>query len=130
MANTTADNILDSFHSIMREKTLLPQALEYQWVSDAVSMYSLEISELDYDSTTKAFGEALPQYVVKTLALQIKQFYLERELSRIMKLNNIVTKDVTLNGNGDTKRVAIEELKLQISNNEVLLSKQKQSAYV
>lgn len=55
--------------------------------------------------------------------------YLTQELSRVMKLNGIIGKDISLTGVDATKRVTLEELQSEKIYVEKLLNKQKQHAF-
>ena len=48
--------------------------------------------------------------VAHTLARLMQVMYIERELSRVNKINNIITNDINLNGNGETKKYTYNEL--------------------
>lgn len=125
MANTSATDVIDSFQSTIRDRGLLAADLQYQWFMDALGEFHLEISELDYDTSTQLFESELPLYVISTLGYLMKVRYLERELSRVNKLNNIITKDLSLNGMGDAKRATAAEYASELSRTKELIHKQK-----
>lgn len=125
MANTSATTVITSFQSLIRDRELLAGDLQYQWFLDALGEFDLEISELQYDTQTQIFDSELPLYVINTLAYLMKVRYLERELSRVNKLNNIITKDLTLNGMGDAKRATASEFSSELSRTKELIHKQK-----
>lgn len=127
---TTAQNVIDSFESTMREKVALSASLEQQWVLDAVAEYNTEIGELIYSSTSQEFDGTLSQSIVTALGYLVKLRYLEREMSRVNKINNIITKDLSLNGNGEAKRMTMEELKFEYGRITDLLNKMKTSSFV
>lgn len=106
----TKTDVIDSFHTLFRDRTALPKGLEDMWFSQAINSYELEIGEVPYDRTTGEFGKDTPGAVINTLAYLMKVMYCERELSRVNKINNIITTDIKLNGNGDTKRYTYNEL--------------------
>lgn len=125
MANTSAEDVINSFQSTIRDRELLAPGLQYQWFLDALGEFQLEISELDYDTATQVFGSELPLYVINTLGYLMKVRYLERELSRVNKLNNIITKDLSLNGMGDAKRATAAEYASELARTKELIHKQK-----
>lgn len=126
---TSAQNVIDSFESIMREKVALSTSLEQQWVLDSVAEYNLQIGTLNYNSTSFTFDEDLDQSVIMILGCLVKLRYLRREVSRVNKINNIITKDLTLNGSGDSKRMTIEEAKMEIEQTEKLINMLKTPSY-
>ena len=125
MANTSATDVISSFQSTIRDRELLAPELQYQWFIDSLGEFYLEISELAYDTSTQLFDSELPFYVVNTLGYLMKVRYLERELSRVNKLNNIVTKDLSLNGMGDAKRATAAEYASELARTKELIHKQK-----
>jgi hypothetical protein len=122
MANTTGQDIIDSFESTMREKVALSPSLEYQWVRGAVGEYNLNIGTLNYNASTFEFDVELDHTTVMILGYLVKLRYLEREMSRVNKINNIITKDLSLNGRGDTKRMTMEELRFEFDRTKEMLN--------
>ena len=47
--------------------------------------------------------------VIIMLAEIMKSYYMEQEIRRVNQLNNIIGKDISLNGTGDTKKYTKEE---------------------
>lgn len=129
MANTAKQAVFDVFESLIREKTALSATLEAQWLLDAIAEYGVELDELTYDSTSGTFNTVLPQATITTLGYMMKISYLRREVSRVNKMNNIITKDLSLNGNGDSKRFTREELLEELAITKDLVNKQKTSYY-
>lgn len=126
MAFTSRDAI-NSFESTFQDKYPLPPSLELQWFQDALALYELEIDDLGYDAATDVFPPTVKAYQITTLGLMMKRSYCARELSRIVKMQNIVGKDVSLTGTGDQKRMSKEELEFEQARIEDLLNKQKTS---
>lgn len=106
----TKTDVIDSFHTLFRDRAALPEGLEDMWFNQAINRYELEIGEVPYDRATGEFGKDTPGAVINALAYLMKVMYCERELSRVNKINNIITTDIKLNGNGDTKRYTYNEL--------------------
>lgn len=67
--------------------------------------------------------------VCRTLAQMMYVCYLQRELSRVMALNAISGKDLTITGMDATKRVTKQELDSQVALVETLLHRQKNHSY-
>lgn len=103
-------DVIDSFETIIRERTPLPQGLVELWFEQALGQYELEIGDVAYDRRAATFGEGVKRSVITTLAYMMKVMYVERELSRVNKINNIITNDIKLNGNGETKKYTYNEL--------------------
>ena len=127
--NTSYLDVLNVFHSLLKSKFEIDEDLEYQWFLNALADYELELSELNYLESQRVFADSLPRYIVKTLGLIMYVNYLTQELSRVMKLNGIIGKDISLTGMDATKRVTLEELQSEKIYAEKLLHKQKQHAF-
>lgn len=125
----TSKDVIESFESTFQDKFVIPLDLEMQWFKDALALYELEIDALGYNSETDQFLPNVKSYQITTLGLMMKRSYCARELSRIIKIQNIVGKDVSLTGTGDQKRISKEELELEQNRVEDLLNKQKVSWY-
>ncbi len=125
----TSKDVIKSFESTFQDKFVIPIELEMQWFKDALALYELEISELGYNAETDEFATDVKSYQITTLGLMMKRSYCARELSRIIKIQNIVGKDVSLTGTGDQKRVSKEELEFEQNRIDDLLNKQKTSWY-
>ncbi len=127
--STSYKEILNVFHSLLKSKFEINELLEYQWFLNALSEYELEISGLSYLDLEKTFSSNLPRHIVRTLGLIMYVNYLTQELSRVMKLNGIIGKDISLTGMDATKRVTIQELESEKLYAEKLLHKQKQHCF-
>ena len=103
-------DVIESFETIIRERTPLPQGLVELWFEQALGQYELEIGEIDYDRQTGVFGKDVKRSVITVIAYIMEVMYVERELSRVNKINNIITNDIKLNGNGETKKYTYNEL--------------------
>lgn len=127
---TTYEAIVDKFRSMPLTKFDIPEALEAEWLSTAVSDYELNIGcDLRYDEEAHEFDGRLKSIVIRTLAQMMYVSYLQRELSRVMTLNGIYGKDIQITGQDATKRVTKQEVDDQIARVEVLLHRQKTPAY-
>ena len=127
--STSYLDVLNVFHSLLKSKFEIDVGLEYQWFLNALADYELELSELNYLESQRVFADSLPRYIVKTLGIIMYVNYLTQELSRVMKLNGIIGKDISLTGMDATKRVTLEELQSEKIYAEKLLHKQKQHAF-
>ncbi len=125
----TKTDVIESFHTLIRERTLLPDELVDLWFNQALSQYELEIGNINYDMETMEFDEKTPFVVAHTLARLMQVMYIERELSRVNKINNIITNDIKLNGNGETKKYTYNELLDAKATAADYINKQKTSWY-
>lgn len=129
MANTKAQEVFDSFESSFKDKNVIPDALELVWLKKAIGRYSIELDKLTFDNDTLEFDSKLDQYVIDTLATFMKQFYQEREVSRVNKMVSIVGKDLSIDGKGTTKTAAKNELDYIEKESNIMAHYQKPSAY-
>lgn len=125
----TKTDVIESFHTLMRDRCVLAAELEDLWFSQAVSEYELEIGDIHYNDNTQEFDEETPYVVALTLARLMQVMYIERELSRVNKINNIITNDIKLNGNGETKKYTYNELLEARAKASEMINKQKTSWY-
>lgn len=120
-------DVIDSFETIIRERTPLPQGLVELWFEQALGQYELEIGDVDYHRESGTFGDGVKRAMITTLAYMMKVMYVERELSRVNKINNIITNDIKLNGNGETKKYTYNELLEEKASAADYINKQKTS---
>ena len=127
---TTFSEIQAAFHSMPMTKYLIPQELEEQWLKLSIAEYELEVGvELGYDEGDLSFSSKLASPVVNTLAVMMYTNYLRRELSRVMALNGIYGKDISITGTDATKRVTKQEYELELTRAKELLHKLKNHSY-
>ena len=107
----------------------MPLELELLWLKKAIGRYSLELEPLEFDEDDSSFIYTLDTYVIDTLASFMKQYYQEREVSRINKQISIVSKDISIDGQGHSKTAAKNELEYIDSLNNELVFHQKPTAY-
>lgn len=130
MANTTAREVFDFFESSFRDKQIIPEELEVVWLKRAIGRYSVELEELEFDELIWEFDRELDPYVIDTLAMYMRQSYQERELSKVNKRISIVTKDLSIDGNGNAKTAAKNELDYYAEKSDVMTDNQKPTAYI
>lgn len=128
-ALTTENDVLQSFHSHPMVKKAFPEGLEHQFFINALSVYELEIKELDYDEEEFKFKNNIGRNAIYTLGILMYIEYLTRELSRIEKLNGFHGKDIQMTGNDTSKRVTYSDLEFELRRSQELLHKQKTHAY-
>lgn len=130
MANTTAQDVYDSFESSFRDKQVIPDELELVWLLKAIGRYSIELDPLTFDEELLEFDSQLDRYVIDTLGAMMKQSYQEREVSRVNKRLSIVTRDISIDGQNGSKTAAKNELDYDTSKAEYMVAFQKETAYV
>ncbi len=126
---TDYQNVLEVFESEIREKYPLPPDLIERWFKSAVALYSLDIAPISYDPVTQVISGKKSPGMEYTLGLMATREYLKRELSRINKLQNVITRDVSLNATGASKTATKAEYDTIFAEIEELLHKQKVHAY-
>ncbi len=126
---TQFSEVIDSFHAIIMDKKEIPQSLDLMWLKKAVAELSIETSPLVYKDEEGEFDSDIGQYVIDTLALLMKSYYVAREVSKNNKIASIVGKDISVNGtNGlqkyskeeyDTIRVEVSEMIANLTNPDI-----------
>ena len=121
--------VIDSFHSIIMDKKEIPESLEVMWLKKAVAELSVETSPIEYSEEIGEFNSDIGQYVIDTLALLMKSYYVAREVSKNNKIASIVGKDISVNGtNGlqkyskeeyDTIRIEVSEMIANLTNPDI-----------
>lgn len=103
MANTQAEEVIESFESSFADKRVLPESLEIVWLKKAIGRYSVELDPLKFDEDNMEFDTELDRYVIDTLAAFMYQLYQERQVSLVNKRVSIVGKDLSIDGSNGTK---------------------------
>ena len=127
--NTTAQEVFDSFEGMFADKHIISDELELLWLKKAVARFSVELDPLTFDSENLEFSNKLNQYVIDTLAAFMKQMYQEREVSKVNKRVSIVTKDISVDGNGNAKTAAKSELNYCDTQSKEMIFDQMPTAY-
>ena len=92
---THFSEVIDSFHSIIMDKKEIPESLELMWLKKAVAELSIATSPIEYTDENSEFCSDIGQYIVDTLALLMKSYY--------------VGKDLSINGNNGLQKYSKEE---------------------
>ena len=118
MTTTQFSEVTDSFHSIIMDKREIPESLEVMWLKKAVAELSVLTSPIEYNEEMSEFNSDIGQYVIDTLALLMKSYYVSREISKNNKIASVVGKDISLNGSNGLQKYSKEEydtIKIEIS---------------
>lgn len=126
---STYQDVVNSFHSTFQDKVEIPDALERQWFFKAVGKFSHEIDRLNFDDEVYEFDVLLDRYIIDTLGVMMKEFYQQRELSKVNKRISIVGKDLSVDGNGNTKTATKNELEMVNEEVRNMVYKQTPTAY-
>ena len=129
MANTTAQEVIDFFESSFADKHVLPDSLELVWLRKAISRYSIELDQLNYDEEIMQFDTKLNDYAISTLAEFMKQLYMERQYSLVNKRVSIVGKDLSLDSGNAQKIHTKNELDYVQGQASNMVENQKPTAY-
>lgn len=116
--STPLTSILDVFHSKFQSKTLIPYDLEMQYFKNSIGMFELDLYSLEYDELFEEFSNNLSNSEVLLLGTLMYREYLSRERDRILKLNNIIGRDIKLTGSGESKaniNKALTEINAQLN---------------
>lgn len=119
----------NSFHSQFQSKITLDADLEKQFLLSAIGDFSLDLYELTWDSVNEEILEDLKQTEINLLGKLMYKYYLYRERDKVLKLNNIIGKDVRLTGMADSKghiNKTIESLNGEISE---IINKMKTNSF-
>lgn len=101
--STPYEKILKSFHSQFKSKYAILPELEEQYFINALGDYELELASLTYDEIAKEIAEDLTKPQINILGALMYKYYKKQELDGVLKLNNIVGKDIALTSMGDSK---------------------------
>ena len=126
---STYEDVIKSFHSTFRDKTIIPEGLEREWFLKSVGKYSFEIDPLNFDEELLCFDVELDRYVIDTLGLMMKELYQQRELSKVNKRISIVAKDISIDGSNGTKTATKAELEMVSQEVGEMIYKQTPTAY-
>lgn len=127
---TTAQDVIDFFESSFADKQVIPLELELIWLRKAVSRYSLELNKISFDYETLKFNEKLDDIVISTLSAFMKEYYQERQVSKVNKRVSIVGKDLSIDGSNATKTSEKAHLEYVAENARELVENQKPTAFI
>ena len=130
MANTTAQEVIDFFEISFADNHVLPDSLELVWLRKAISRYSIELDQLNYDEEIMQFDTKLNDYVISTLAEFMKQLYMERQYSLVNKRVSIVGKDLSWDASNSSKKYTKDELDYTSNKTVNMVENQKPTAYI
>lgn len=130
MNNTVAGDVFRSFEASFKDKSIIPEDLELEWLLKAIGRYSIELDSLNFNEENLSFDSKLDRYIIDTLAAFMKQSYQEREVSKVNKRVSIVSKDISIDGNNGSKNAAKNELDYDDRKSNEMISNQLPTAYV
>ena len=127
---TTADEVVDFFESSFADKQVIPLELELIWLRRAISRYSMELDPLNFDSKILCFDAKLDDGVISTLSAFMKEYYQERQVSKVNKRVSIVGKDLSVGASDNSKKYTEDEYNVIQQNSRVLIKNQKPTAFI
>lgn len=127
---TTADEVIDFFESSFVDKQVIPLELELIWLRRAISRYSMELDQLNFDSEMSCFDIKLDDDVISTLSAFMKEYYQERQVSKVNKRVSIVGKDLSIDGSNGTKTSEKAHLEYVAEQSRELVENQKPTAFI
>lgn len=127
---TTADEVVDFFESSFADKQVIPLELELIWLRRAISRYSMELDPLNFDSKILCFDVKLDDAVISTLSAFMKEYYQERQVSKVNKRVSIVGKDLSIDGSNGTKTSEKAHLEYVAEQSRELVENQKPTAFI
>ena len=127
---TTADEVIDFFESSFADKQVIPLELELIWLRRAISRYSMELDQLNFDSEMSCFDIKLDDGVISTLSAFMKEYYQERQVSKVNKRVSIVGKDLSIDGSNGTKTSEKAHLEYVAEQSRELVENQKPTAFI
>jgi hypothetical protein len=100
---TPVEKIINVFHSKFQSKTELIPELEQQFLYNALADFEVDLYPLPYDESNNTFEKILSSPEVLLLGTLMYKAYLGRERDRVLKLNNIIGRDIKLTAMGNSK---------------------------
>lgn len=100
---TPFEQVLLFFHSRFQSTKELPYELEKQFCIQGLSEFETDLYPLNFNTVTDEFEKDLTIAEKNVLGALMYKGYLQRERDRMLKLNNIVGRDIKLTGMSDTK---------------------------
>lgn len=126
---TPKQSVLNYFHTEFQSTKVLNDGLVDQILLKAVAEFELNLSPIDYNIEKSAFDKELSSIEMMLLGKLMYKHYLSRERDRVLKLSNIVGKDISLTATGASKsemRQAYEDIEYEV---ERMLSRLKNNSY-
>lgn len=130
MVKTTAYDVIKFFESSFVDKHVIPESLEMVWLQKAIGRYSIELDRLIFNKDLLEFDTELDSYVIDTLAVFMKEYYQERQVSLANKRVSIVGRDVSIDGNNGAKTAEAAHLNYVNEKSREMIDNQIPSAYV
>ena len=133
MADISFTEVYNAFEATFADKIEIDETLEYQWLKMAVAEWNIELADenitLTIDEDSKNISPAIDQYNIDLLGAMMKEFYQEREFSRVNKIGSIVGKDLSVNSGMSLSKYSKEDLENAKENVAQMLNKLKPTAY-
>ena len=128
--STPVSKIYSVFYSQFQTSIELPEGIEEQFLLNALGDFEIELYSLSYNDDLGIVENSLTRSEINIIGKIMYKYYLKRERDKVLKINNIVGKDVRMTGLGETKREmnkAYDQLNIEI---EAMLNKLKRNTYL
>lgn len=97
--------IKQKFESMPKTNKPINDDLLKEYFDSALGEYELELGEiLTYDDTLEIIMETLNRIKILLLAKIMYKYYLNQSLDEILKILNIIGKDLSVTGTGESKK--------------------------
>ena len=100
----TYNDVVLAFHSHFDTQKAIDPSLREQWFHNALARFELDLYPVEMEPSG-AFITEIGRAETYLLGKLMFAEYQHRELDRVIKINNIIGKDLSLNAMGETKRV-------------------------
>lgn len=114
---TPKEQIYNSFYKEFQDTKELPEGLVNQFLLEAIGDFETNLYPINYNSDEGLFEEELSLAEISLLGKIMYKQYLSRERDRVLKLNNVIGKDISLTSMGASKsemRQAYDDVKSEI----------------
>lgn len=115
---TTPKNyVFNSFYKEFQDTKILPDGLADQFLLEAIGDFETNLYPINYNHSKEIFEEELSLAEISLLGKIMYKQYLSRERDRILKLNNVIGKDISLTSMAASKsevRQAYNDVTLEI----------------
>lgn len=100
---TPIEKAINTFYSKFQSKIELDEDLVYQFLINSVAEFSTDLHPLNFTDDQEYIVEDLSYPEIDLLGTLMYKQYLHREKDKILKLNNIVGRDIKLTSMGNSK---------------------------
>ena len=100
---TPVEKIINTFYSKFQSKVELDEGLVYQFLLSSAAEFSADLYPLSTFEDEYYIDQDLNMAEIELLGALMYKQYLHREKDKVLKLNNIVGRDIKLTSMGNSK---------------------------